>query len=389
MPSQKILQKGHLIMKKIIVIGAGILGASTAYHLAKRGADVTIIDRHDEGQATEAAAGIIGPWLAQRRNKAWYFLARHGAKYYPELIDELKQHGETNTGYTRVGLLSLHTEERKLLAAEERVLKRREDAPEIGDVKILNEKETKEAFPLLEDGRFKSIYVSGAARVDGSAVRHALLGSAKTLGATIRRGDARLIHTNNRVYGVNVDGEQIEADLVIAATGAWMNDLLAPLQISFGAYPQKAQIMHLKVPEMRTDDLPVVMPPNNQYILPFEQNHMVIGATHETSAGFDPRVTAGGIHEILTKALDIVPALANSTIIETKVGYRPFTPGSLPVIGALPGFDGLLLANGLGASGLTVGPYVGNELAKLAFGEKLELDLNNYRVSHAILTEAN
>ncbi|SDE59016.1 FAD dependent oxidoreductase [Fontibacillus panacisegetis] len=63
-------------MKKIIVIGAGILGASTAYHLAKMGADVLIIDRKDKGQASDAAAGIICPWLSQRRNQAWYRLAK-------------------------------------------------------------------------------------------------------------------------------------------------------------------------------------------------------------------------------------------------------------------------------------------------------------------------
>lgn len=371
-------------MKNIIVIGAGILGASTAYHLAKHGAHVTVIDRQDEGQATEAAAGIIGPWLAKRRNKAWYFLARNGAKYYPKLIEELKQHGEKNTGYTKVGLLSLHTDEQKLIEAEERALKRREDAPEIGDVKILTEQETTDRFPLLEDERFKSIYVSGAARVNGSAVRNALLRSAKKLGATIRNGEAQLIHSNKRIHGVIVNGEHIEAELVIAATGAWMNELLAPLQITFGAHPQKAQIMQIEVPTIKTDLLPVVMPPNNQYILPFENHHMMIGATHETRAGFDPRVTAGGVHEILTKALDIMPALANSTVIRTKVGYRPFTPGSLPVIGALPGFEGLLIANGLGASGLTVGPYVGRELATLAIGETIELDLNDYDVAHAM-----
>lgn len=63
-------------MKSHIVIGAGILGASAAYHLAKAGAKVTVIDRKDPGQATDAAAGIICPWLSQRRNKAWYALAK-------------------------------------------------------------------------------------------------------------------------------------------------------------------------------------------------------------------------------------------------------------------------------------------------------------------------
>ena len=61
-------------MSSCIVIGSGILGASTAYHLAKSGAKVILVDRKDAGQATDAAAGIVCPWLTQRRNKAWYQL---------------------------------------------------------------------------------------------------------------------------------------------------------------------------------------------------------------------------------------------------------------------------------------------------------------------------
>src|SRR5699024_9322032 len=81
--------------KKIIIIGGGIAGASSAYYLSKEGVDVTLIDRSDTGQATDAAAGIICPWLAQRRNKAWYRLVRMAAKMYPDLIKELEAAGET------------------------------------------------------------------------------------------------------------------------------------------------------------------------------------------------------------------------------------------------------------------------------------------------------
>lgn len=70
-------------MKKVIVIGAGILGASAAYQLAVMGAEVLIIDRQDPGQATDAAAGIICPWLSQRRNQAWYRLAKAGRASIP------------------------------------------------------------------------------------------------------------------------------------------------------------------------------------------------------------------------------------------------------------------------------------------------------------------
>ncbi|HDR5106200.1 TPA: FAD-dependent oxidoreductase, partial [Bacillus anthracis] len=100
--------------------------------------------------------------------------------------------------------------------------------------------------------------------------------------------------------------------------------------------------------------------------------------------GFDHRVTAGGLHEVFHKALTVAPGLENATMLETRVGFRPFTPGFLPVIGPLPNFEGILVANGLGASGLTAGPYLGSELAKLALGQPIELDLNDYDVTGAI-----
>lgn len=121
-------------MKSFIVVGAGVLGASAAYHLAKKGAEVTLIDRGERGRATDAAAGIVCPWLSQRRNQAWYKLAKGGAAYYADLIKQLETDGESETGYKRTGAISLHTDERKLEKMEERAHLRRKDAPEIGGV---------------------------------------------------------------------------------------------------------------------------------------------------------------------------------------------------------------------------------------------------------------
>lgn len=369
-------------MKKVIVIGSGILGATTAYQLAKRGVHVTVIDRNDQGQATDAAAGIICPWLAQRRNKAWYRLARGGAHYYPQLIAELAKDGEMNTGYMRVGALRLHNDKKKLKETKERALKRRLDAPEIGEITMLNEKETQAMFPVLND-KYQSIHISGAARVDGRALRNSLLHAAKKHGAKIINGNARLIRMENRITGVSVEGEVMKAETVIATSGAWMNELFKPLGVYFQAFPQKAQILHLQIPNIDPGKWPVVMPPNNQYLLTFS-DRIVIGATHEREAGFDNRVTAGGVHEVLAKALEVAPGLSESTILETKIGFRPFTPGSLPVVGSLPGFEGLLLANGLGASGLTTGPYLATQLAKLVLEERLDINLEDYDVAGAI-----
>ena len=372
-------------MKKFIVIGAGILGASTAYHLAKAGAAVTIVDRKDAGQATDAAAGIICPWVSQRRNKAWYALAKAGAAYYDSLIKQLEADGETETGYRRVGAISLHTDRRKLDAMEERALKRREDAPEMGDIRQLSVEETAEHFPPLGN-TFEAVHVSGAARVNGRALRDALITGARKYGAHVVEGSAELIFSAElEVTGVKVRDKKIDADAVFVTAGAWAAELLAPLGIQLQVSGQKAQIAHLQLEDTKTEDWPVIMPPTNQYILAFDDGQIVVGATHEDEVENDYRVTVGGLHEVLDKALQVAPGLADGTFTEARVGFRPFTPNFLPIIGAVPNTKGLLLANGLGASGLTVGPFLGSQLAKLGLGEELDIDLLLYDVGEAIL----
>lgn len=370
-------------MQKIIVVGAGILGASTAYHLARSGVEVTLIDRFDKGQATDAAAGIVCPWISQRRNKAWYTLVKNGARYYPELIKLLHEDGESNTGYSQVGAISLHQDRNKLEQMAERARKRREDAPEIGEIKILSPAETQNLFPPLSE-EFGSVFISGGARVNGRALRTALISGAQKHGATYLEGEAILIHKEKKVTGILVGNRMIEADKVLVTSGAWAQQLLEPLGVHFSVTPQKAQIVHLELPNEDTSDWPVVMPPNNQYILTFEDGRVVVGATHEDDVGFDCRVTAEGVNGILSKALNVAPGLASSTLLETRVGFRPFTPGFLPVIGPLPNIAGVFVANGLGASGLTSGPYLGKELAILALDEATELDLSQYDVAGAL-----
>jgi D-amino-acid dehydrogenase len=370
-------------MQKIIIIGAGILGASMAYHLAKQNAEVIIVDREDTGQATDAAAGIVCPWLSQRRNQAWYRLAKGGARYYPELIAQLEANGEQNTGYKRVGAISLHTDIHKLEQMAERARKRREDAPEIGEIKILTPMETKGLFPPLAE-EFGSVYISGGARVNGRALCKALIRACIKDGVNFLKGNASLVCKQNRVIGIKLEEKTVFADQVIVTAGAWASELLKPLGVDFLIKPQKAQIVHLHLPETDTGSWPVVMPPNNQYLLTLETGRVIVGSTHENEAGFDARVTAGGVNEILGKVLEIAPGLTNSTFVETRVGFRPVAPGFLPVAGALPDYEGIYLANGLGASGLTSGPYLGAELAKLVLGRETEIDFSSYDVAGAL-----
>ncbi|AKG05454.1 oxidoreductase [Salimicrobium jeotgali] len=365
--------------ERYIVIGAGILGASAAYHLRKAGKEVTVIDRNDDGQATAVAAGIICPWLSLRRNKRWYRLASGGARYYPELVRELEDMGETNTGYKQVGAIKMHQKEEKARDMYERALAKKEYTPEMGEVTYLDHGKPKEYFPPLDEA-YAGVHVSGAARVNGREVRDALIRAGKKLGVTFVEGSAELLHKENRVCGASVDGTHYEADQVIAANGAWAKELLSPLGLHVEAGPQKALIAHLDMPGADTGNWPVLLPPGNKYMLTFEDGRIVSGATQSSDEGFDHGVRASLLQEIISKMIEVAPGLENMEFHAAKIGFRPYTPGSMPVYGKAPGVEGLYIANGLGASGLTAGPYIGAELARLVIGEETELDPSDYTV---------
>ncbi len=165
----------------------------------------------------------------------------------------------------------------------------------------------------------------------------------------------------------------------MVAAGAWAPGLLAPLGVDLAVTPQRGQITHLRLDGVRTREWPVVLPPGSHYLLAFDDSRVVVGATRESGAGFDYRVTAAGQAEVLNEAIKIAPGLASATLIETRIGFRPMGPGIRPMLGTIDGFAGrLIVGNGLGPSGLTIGPYAGRLLAQLAMGEGTEMALAPY-----------
>ncbi|MCT6922690.1 FAD-dependent oxidoreductase [Metasolibacillus sp.] len=372
--------------KQYIVIGAGILGASAALHLALNKAQVTVIDRNDAGKATNVAAGIISPWLSQRRNKAWYFLAKKGAAYYPQLIEKLAELGEFDTGYAQVGALHIHSEEKRIEQILALADKRKAEAPEIGETRKLSVEEITKMFPYITEP-MRAAYASGGARVDGRKVTQSMKNAAIKLDAKYIEGDAALQVEDGKVIGVMVDGIVIEADEIIVTTGAWGNETLQPLKLDMQVKPQKAQILELQLESEKTEHLPVVMAPSTLYMLAFEEGRLMVGTTHEDDKGFDMRPTIGAAHEMAEKAFQIAPDLREAQLSELKVGFRPVVPNAIPVIGRLPQFSNVLVANGLGSSGLTVGPYLGKELAALAQGLATEIDVDNYQLTNVIRHE--
>ncbi|MEC5425666.1 FAD-binding oxidoreductase [Virgibacillus sp. C22-A2] len=370
---------------KVIVIGGGIVGASAAYSLAVNKVEVIVVDKEYQGRATSAGAGIVCPWTSSIQNDDWYEIAKRGAQYYSTLISKLKEDGEEETGYKQVGALSVSTDSNKLDEIEKEILAKQLKAPEVGEVSRLNSEQARKLFPPLTND-LEAVFVSGAARVDGRLLRDAMIRAAKKHGAIMLQEEASLLYENQKVIGVIANGEAIYADQVLVTAGAWAPSLLRPLGIELEVEPQRGQIAHIKLPETDTSNWPVVLPQSSHYMLAFDDSRVVAGATRETGSGFDYRTTAGGIHEVLSEALEVAPDLSIGTVEEVRIGFRPIGPDVLPLIGRIDHIKGVVLATGLGASGLTIGPYVGTVAASLIKGDKVELDLAPYNPMRAITT---
>jgi D-amino-acid dehydrogenase len=353
----------------IVIIGAGVLGASAAFHLARAGAQVTVIDAHLDGRATAAGAGIICPWVSGVEDQVFYRLYAGGGEYYPDLIAALAEAGETDLGYRRAGamLVSGDTQD---LAWIERMARQRAVAA-MGDVTLLSAQEAQALFPPLGPG-LGGVFVSGGARVDGRRLAAALLRAARS---RVIQGHAALAVEANRVVGVDVGNERIPADRVIVTAGAWADRVLRPFGVSLPVEPQRGQIVHLQLEGVETADWPVVLPPGSHYIVPFDGGRIVAGATRESGSGFDYRVTAAGQAEVLSEALRIAPGLGPATLVETRVGFRPVGAEIRPLLGWVHGIQGLAIGNGLGAAGLTIGPFAGRLLADLVIGQSGAMDL--------------
>jgi len=333
---------------RVIVVGAGVLGASAAFHAALAGAQVVLVDQAHDGRATAAGAGIVCPWLSEAVDPEWYRIASAGARYLPTMVQQLAEFEEHDLGYSRVGALSVASGEKDLDRIETLVRARQAGAPEAGDVSRLDSRQARALFPPLHP-ELKALHVSGGARVDGRLLAAALCRAMERQGGTRRSGGATLLADGGRMTGACVGGEVIEADAVILAAGAWAPALLAPLGLTLAVEPQRGQIAHLRMEGVETGRWPVVLPPGSHYLLAFEGGRVVAGATRERGTGFDFRVTAAGQAEVLNQALAVAPGLGQATLIETRVGFRPLGPDARPLLGAAAGWEGLVIGNGMGA----------------------------------------
>ena len=361
-------------MKKVAIIGAGIVGATAAYYLSKESdLEVTVFD-HGQGQATKAAAGIISPWFSKRRNKAWYKMARLGADFYVDLLADLEKSGQEIDFYQRSGVFLLKKDETKLEELYQLALERREKSPLIGQLAILDQASANELFPGLQ-GFDHLLYASGGARADGQLLVTRLL----------EASHVKLIKEKVTLTPLS-SGYQIGEEVfeqVVLATGAWLGDMLDPLGYEVDVRPQKGQLRDYRLAQ-DMESYPVVMPEGEWDLIPFAGGKLSLGATHENDMGFDLMVDETLLQQMEEAALPCYPSLVEATRAGERVGIRAYTRDFSPFFGQVPELAGVYAASGLGSSGLTTGPIIGYHLAQLVQGKEMTLDPLNYPIENYV-----
>lgn len=355
---------------KIAVVGDGIVGATVSFYLSKeKKHNITMFD-YGIGQATKASAGIIAPWLSKRRSKVWYQLARDGASVINELATETEM---TTDVYDQSGVIYLRKSDSDLEDLNQLGIERKKEAPLMGEINKLSSQSIQNLFPgfKIED---QGLYVSGGAKIDGAKFVE-FLNKKSTFDNFIRESVKLTLSSNNEVM---VNNQKF--DYVILAVGAWLPDVLKEIGYKARVRPQKGQLIEVKMNPKLDPHLPVLMPEGERDFIPQNNGELIIGATHENNGGFDLKVSEQVKLDLLASGQRIIPSLTNADIVNYRVGTRAYTNDFLPFFGPITDNSNLLVASGLGSSGLTTGPLIGKLLSEII--EKKPVNLSHY--SHTV-----
>jgi len=397
----------------VVIVGAGVIGLSLAFELAKRRVRVLVIERHSVGAgATGVAAGMLAPASeAEHENPDLARLAVNSLARYPEFVQAIEQVSGLTCGYRRDGTL--------LVAST------RDDEAEIDRLRRFQERlglpaswlgpeQIRELEPQLSPRVTRALFAPHDHQVDPRALVTALERAVRLLGGQVvvnawvtgfetHRGRlSRVVGRRGRETGngggsagasvvalspsapaapVPEEPFAVGCDAAVLAAGAWSSQDVTWPASPLSVRPVKGQLVRLHGPDLLCH---VVRAPQ-VYLVPRDGGDLVVGATMEEQ-GFDPTPTAGAVMDLLWNARLIVPATYELELAEVNVGFRPATRDHLPVIGAMD-VPGLYVATGHFRHGVLLAPATAGLLADLIVEGRSEQSLVPFRPQR--LAEAN
>jgi glycine/D-amino acid oxidase-like deaminating enzyme len=357
---------------RVVVVGAGIVGAATARALAARGVKVDLLDAGEvSGGTTGLGEGNVlcsdkgaGPELA---------LAVLGLAAY----DDIERRYGDRARIRRKGALVVHRDAGSLAAEPARLARLAEAGVRC---ELLEPEQARALEPELAADLLGASYFPDDLQCDPRAIARAM---AEEAGVRVRTGTrVELIVPGE---GVRTADGTLTADAVVLAAGPWSAELARGAGLELPLEPRKGQLVRLRGPmsvRHKVVDgayLAAVAAPDaglqvSSVIETTWDGDVLVGSSRERR-GFDTTVDPAVIDAMLERAAHLMPAVARLTQVDAWAGLRPWLPDGLPALGQSRAVPGLWVATGHEGAGVGLGPISGELLAAALCGERPALDL--------------
>ena len=348
----------------VVVIGAGVVGCSVAYYLAREGINVTILERDAIGSGASAhATGSLSLLGAEFSPGPSFQIARASSSEFQQIVPELESATGMNLLYQRRPSLRLALDD------EEAGLIKSSMVWQQPHVKMhwIDAREVHSIEPRLSPSIIGAVYEDESAQVDSYRLNLALGRGAELKGANILyREVTGLVTSGPTISGVKTASEDIPCGTVVVAAGTWSRAFTPWLGFPVPVRPMKGERLLLNYPG---EPLPVLISsPKRGHMISRTDGFTSVGSTggrdydqKELFWGeeFDRQPTESARLELLQRAIDVFPDLERAELVQQLAGSRPLSPDSKPIIGPIPGREGVLLATGHTTKGIHLGPITG------------------------------
>ena len=344
-------------MADCIIVGGGLIGMLSARELKKQGMEVLLLEKGELGkEASWAGGGILSPLHPWRYSEKVNELANIGHKIYPKIAEELHQESGIDPEYIRNGLLVLGSQEQELATDWA-------DRWSMNLSIIESADELQKVCPGLSSNYSSGLYLPDIAQMRNPRLVKSVRGSLEALGIKYKEHAqvTSLLVKNGKAKGVVVNGEELHADNVLVAGGAWSAELLKHYQNTPDISPVKGQMVLFKGEKNKLNRILLA---ENRYLIPRKDGRIVCGSTIEHT-GFDKQISQQVKVELSESAKEIFPELAGMEVEHHWAGLRPGSPNGDPYIGQQKEVEGLYINAGHYRNGVILGIGSAQRIAEL------------------------